>query len=207
MCAPLGSVFSFHLDFEVSGFQSVKLSFSNIYKAVKVDHLDQIMSERGIQLPLTELEGKWSVVCIDVKSYLAQLVLSGQQKPPTKDSGPAGGTQKTKLSLSNLNDLKFDFTLSSLELCAKALYRGVFISDVAYSPKNLPKEMTLLLGKHEKFEDKYVFKHLVNDMFVYPAHRLPQVNDDSDPNNIRGRSTFCLGRTRPCRRNRETKTN
>lgn len=188
MCAPLGSVFSFHLDFEVSGFQSAKLSFSNIYKSIKVVFPEQIMSDRGIQVPLTELEGKWSIICIDVKSFLAQLVLSSQRKPLSKEDGPSAGTQKTKLSVSNLNDLKFDFTLSCLELCAKALYRGVFVSDVAYSPKNLPKEMSLLLGKHEKFEDKYVFKFIVNEMFVYPAHRLPTKADEGDPNNMRGRS-------------------
>ena len=55
MCAPLSSVFSFHLDFEVSGFLSVKLSFSNLYRAVKVALLDQIMSDRGMQVPLTDL--------------------------------------------------------------------------------------------------------------------------------------------------------
>lgn len=146
------------------------------------------MSERGIQIPLTELEGKWSVICINVKSYLAQLVISGQRKPPSKDLGSAGSTQRTQLSVSNLDDLKFDFTLSSLELCAKALYRGVFVSDVPYTPKTLPKEMGLLLGKNEKFEHKYIFKLLVNDMFVVPTQRVSQGNDEADPYNMRGRS-------------------
>lgn len=38
MCAPLGSVFSFHLDFEIIGVNQAKLSFSNIYRNVKVDY-------------------------------------------------------------------------------------------------------------------------------------------------------------------------
>jgi hypothetical protein len=188
MCAPLGSVFSFHLDFEVSGFLSVKLSFSNLYRAVKVALLDQIMSDRGMQVPLTDLDGKWSVVVIDAHSFLAQLVLAGQKKPPQNDLSHAAGTQKTKLSVSNLHDLKFDFTLSSMELCAKALYRAVFVSDVAYSPKTLPKDMALLLGKHERFEDKYAYRLLVNDLFVVPTQRPGPNSNEADPNSLRGRS-------------------
>lgn len=146
------------------------------------------MSDKGMQIPLAELEGKWSIVCIDVKSYLAELVIFGQKKSAQKSSDPTAGTSKTKLSISSLSDMQFDFTLSSIELCAKALYKSVFVSDVPFEPKNLPKEMALLLGKNEKFDSKYVYRRFTNPTFIVPTQSSPHVMDETDPNNIRGRS-------------------
>jgi hypothetical protein len=141
-----------------------------------------------MQIPLTEMEGRWSVICIDVQSFLAELVIFSQKKPAQKSSAPSAGTAKTKLSLTDLHDMKFDFSLSSVELCAKAYYKSVFVSDVPFEPKTLPKEMSLLLSKTESFESKYYYKKLSNQNFVVPTEILGCVNDEADPNNIRGRS-------------------
>lgn len=156
------------------------------------------MSDKGMQVPLSDLEGRWSVVCIDVKSYLAELAIFGRQKPSIDRDTPAAGTSKTKASISRLSDVSIDFTLSSAELCGKAMYKSVFVSDVPFEPKNMPKEMALLLGKQEKFDEKYGYKKLVNPTFVVPTQTSPQTIDAADPGNIRGRSSRRFTRTRSC---------
>ena len=120
------------------------------------------------------------MVCIDVKSFLAELVLMAQ-KPNSSVNG------KTQLSPSRTEDIPFSYTLSSVELCSKANYRAVFISDVPFTPKTFPKEMKMLLSKDEAFENRYAYRLVVNETFMLPSN-VSHIGHDLDSNNLRGRS-------------------
>lgn len=130
---------------------------------------------------MTELEGKWCVLCIDIKSFLGELVLANQKVLP--------GNAKTQISPSSTDDIPFSYTLSAIELCSKALYRSVFISDVPFSPKSLPKEMKLLLNKDESFESKYIYKLISNESLLLPSK--PVGPADHEPV-VRGKSSRAL---------------
>jgi hypothetical protein len=43
----------------------------------------------------------------------------------------------------------------NIQLCANAMYRGVFTSDVLYRTDTLPKDMAFRKGKHEQWSDLY----------------------------------------------------
>jgi hypothetical protein len=131
--APLGSIYSFHLEFDVPNLDKVRLSFCNIYKSKK------ILQNKTVQIPLEELSGKWTYLIVDLKSYLGELYL---QDPV--NSHP-------KITVNDFKNLNFDFTLKSVELCSKMSVRSCWMSDVKYFPSNIPKEQQMLLGKNENF--------------------------------------------------------
>ena len=84
-----------------------------------------------LQLSL-KLSPKWSVVCIDVQKLLLELF-----------------------------DCKMTFKeLKGLTLCANMTTRGVFTSDILYSPKTLPKEMSFKGCKVEEWFDNYDWVYL-----------------------------------------------
>lgn len=114
---------------------------------------------------------------------MTELVLFAQKPVPTSEEAV---TSKTKKVIARPSDLKFDFTLSSYELCSKALYRSVFISDVPFNPKTLPKEMKLILNKNEEFEHRYVYRLLTNQSFIIPTQTVTE--EDPTGGLIRGRN-------------------
>ena len=80
-----------------------------------------------VQIPCAPLQ-KWTVLLIEIPAVL----------------------QKISESLG-------EHTLKSFTLSANQTVRGVFTSDILYSIKNLPKEMSFLCRKNEQWQDKYTW--------------------------------------------------
>ena len=151
-CATLGSIYSFHLDFDIPHFDKIRLSFCNIYKDKK------IVQGKTIQIPLVDLNGKWTYLVVDLKSYIAELYYHfWKQKPNGSDA---------RLSSAEFDDLNLDIVLKNVELCAKMSVRSCWISDVIYHVHNIPKEMAFLLPKGCAFEDKYNYSFVENPIFI-----------------------------------------
>lgn len=117
-----------------------------------------------MQIPFSEPLTKWSLVCIDAKSLLREILEIGQE-----------GKNKS-ISLPEAQDL--DIELTSVQLCAKMYVKGVYTTDTFYIPKTLPKEMSFRLSKNEKFEQSYNW-YLMNS-FANPIVNTPPVEADKE---------------------------
>lgn len=113
------------------------------------------MHGKTIQIPLVDLNGKWTYLVVDLKTYIGELYLLKKQSEGTG----------VRLSNEEFDDLNLDMILKNVELCAKMSVRSCWISDVSYNVHNIPKEHAFLLTKGQSFEDKYNFRHLQNPLF------------------------------------------
>jgi len=114
--------------------------------------LKKIISDTNVQVPFTEPLTKWSIICIDSKKFLKEILELGQE-----------GKNRT-IAFPEAKDL--DIELVSIQLCAKLLVRGVYTSDNIYSPKTLPKDMSFRLSKNETFEQ--IYNWYTMDSFLNP---------------------------------------
>lgn len=80
----------------------------------------------ALQVPCT-LGSRWTVLCLDVREIMRVEGLEHLQNQ----------------------------TLKGLTLCANMTVRGVYTSNIQYTPKTLPKEMTLRLKADEEWADLY----------------------------------------------------
>jgi len=143
---PAGSIFSLHIEYKALN-KTFKLSLSNLYKSTKV------ISDTNMQVPFSETLNKWSIVCIDSKKFLKE-ILDFEQ----------GGKNRAIL-IPEPQDL--DIEMVNLQLCAKMFIKGCYTSDNVYTPKTFPKEIAFRLSKNESFEQVYNWYTVTS--FLNPA--------------------------------------
>lgn len=117
--------------------KSIKLSFSNLFKTIKV------ISETNLQIPLRDQLTKWSILCIDIKALIKELLTLNQKSK----------VKKFVQSIPDEKDIEIEMT--HLQVCAKLFLRGIYTSDNLYSVKTFPKELSYRLGKGEQFDKSY----------------------------------------------------
>ena len=88
-----------------------------------------------MNVPVPENPNKWSIIGIDSKAYLSNLI---DVRNPS------------------------DYQVKSIELCANMKIKNIFTSNNLYCPHSLPKDMSFLLPKNIKFIEKYQFIMLGN---------------------------------------------
>ena len=123
-----GKLFSLHLDLVITNTRTnieepLKISLSNLFKESKMQNSLQIACKSG---------GKWSVICIDLRSVLSEYF---GEKVVFKE-------------------------LKMVTLCANMHAKGVYTSDILYNPKTLPKEMNLKAIKIEEWSNTYDWLHI-----------------------------------------------
>ena len=116
------------LSFNIYVFKKTRKKKIHIY--ILFFYLFQKLSETTLQIPVSENPNKWSIVGIDSKAYLQNLV-------EARISG--------------------DFQIKQIELLANLKIKSLFTSNNLYCPHTLPKEFTFILPKNIKFTDKYQF--------------------------------------------------
>lgn len=114
----------------------VKNAQTNRDETLKVS-LSNLFKENKIQnsLQLTcRIGGKWTILCVDMRRIL-----------------------------STFFENKFEYkNLRSLTLCANMKVRGVYTSDILYSPKTLPKEMSFK-GKLDDWNENYEWRDVLDN--------------------------------------------
>ena len=147
-----GNLLSIHLDYLVTSERSV----GQRHIRLSVSNLfkaDKIPSESSMQLSINPT-AKWTVLCLDIK----------------------------KLLESNYNLFLQTHQLRSLTLCSSVSVRSLYTSDIKYSSKTLPKEMTFKLGKEEVWSDFYDWVSLpVGDEENEPNTPLVPVEETKAP--------------------------
>lgn len=159
--APAGSLFSFHFEYFCLG-KTIKLSFSNLYKTVKV------ISDYTVQIPFKENLNKWAIILIDAKAIVRELLVFAQQG------------KKEKYIINIPDEKHLDIELTSIQICAKLFVRGIYTSDNLYNVKTLPRELAFRLAKGEEFEKSYSW--IVKDTCLNPDI-LPST-DTKENNNV-----------------------
>eukprot|EP01017_Pseudomicrothorax_dubius_P050933 TRINITY_DN9718_c0_g1_i3.p1 TRINITY_DN9718_c0_g1~~TRINITY_DN9718_c0_g1_i3.p1 ORF type:complete len:506 (-),score=99.80 TRINITY_DN9718_c0_g1_i3:60-1577(-) len=137
-----------------------RLNFSNFYRTKKT-----YLNLRSIQLPVS-VEAKWTIVCVDLKECLHDLIVAVE----TKASGEAKVSKTASV----------DFLIKSILLTSKMSVRSVYLSNILYNPKTLPKEMEFLLPKDVPFDHHFGFVNCPSGLGV-PDNRFPRPmkKDDS----------------------------
>ena len=134
--------------------------------------MKKVISDTNVQVPFNEPLTKWSIVCIDAKKFLKEILELAKE-----------GKNRT-VAFPEAKDL--DIELISLQLCAKMFVRGAYTSDNLYTPKTLPKDMSFRLSKSETFEQ--VYNWYTMDSFLNPNifHHVvnpDQLNKENKENN------------------------
>jgi hypothetical protein len=114
MKAPTSSSpFSFHLDLALKDRATgVRISCSNLYKRLSSHN------QFSLQVPINLSLNQWSVVVLDLVQLLK---VSGLLPPEYMIAG--------------------SFKVKQIMLCACAVYRGIYTSDILYDFVTLPPEM------------------------------------------------------------------
>lgn len=102
---------------------------TNLEEPLKVS-FSNLFKENKLQNSLQvscKIAGKWSVICIDLKNLLSEYFA----------------------------DKVIHKELKSINLCANMSVRGVYTSDILYSPKTMPKEIALKSAKIEDWSKFY----------------------------------------------------
>jgi hypothetical protein len=159
--APAGSLFSFHFEYFCMG-KTIKLSFSNLYKSVKV------ISETTIQIPFKENLNRWAIVLIDAKAMIRELLIFSQEG------------KKEKYIMNIPDEKHLDIELESIQICSKLFVRGIYTSDNLYNVKTLPREIAFRLAKGEEFEKSYSW--IIKDSCLNPD--ILPAPDTKENNNI-----------------------
>lgn len=124
------------------------------------------MSPKVLQIPLEDHSfAQFRQLTIDLKSYLIQFVLNDNTK-----------NGKMKLSINNPDQINFDFSLVSLELCSKANYRGLYLMDDP--PKGKLRTDMRFLGWNGTQEGVEIV--LKNQGFIDWQRTAPVLNEEKE---------------------------
>lgn len=99
-----------------------------------------------MQVPL-KVQSRWTVLCIDLKHYMHDLIF-------TVDEKILG--EKTRVD----QIVSLDYFIKSFLICCKVTVRGIYVSNILFTPQTLPKEMSFALPKDKFFEELYSFSYL-----------------------------------------------
>lgn len=124
--------FTIHIDILTTSLLTVRLSFSNLYKEIKV-----LKNGRCLQIPCHFLSTKWTILSLHIPSILTEcsMDLSSTTKGRNKH-------------------WEFLF-IKSMSFCANLYVRTVLTSDIRYTISTFPKETRFPLTKAITFDDAY----------------------------------------------------
>lgn len=133
---PLGGLSSFYIDIKAKT-KVFSLCFSTLNKSIKKlikPNNEAANDSKGLQIPLIIKNNHWTVLIIDINSYLNEW-----------------------------DGLEANWTLSSIKLCANINIKTILASDLLFPFETFPQELRFRISKEENYLNKYNYTLLSND--------------------------------------------
>eukprot|EP00742_Colponemidia_sp_Colp-10_P012496 GILJ01014047.1.p1 GENE.GILJ01014047.1~~GILJ01014047.1.p1 ORF type:complete len:1899 (+),score=257.13 GILJ01014047.1:33-5729(+) len=166
-------LYTLHLELVCNDGNTVRLTFSNLLKEIK-------STSNSIQYPC-DIGSRWTVLVLDLP-YLLQKIFQQTDSSITAitvniSSSSVGSSSSRSFSAPH------GYFLKSIQLCSNMFVRGVFTSDILYTPETLPREMTFRLPKDTQWNHEYEWLHFLPNGPAPPAtitagSTKPQINKE-----------------------------